>query len=207
VIATVALFIALGGASYAAVKLPKNSVGAKQLKAGAVTPKKLAKATVASLAGVPGPAGARGATGARGPAGAQGIPGTPGSKGAPGEPGPQGPGAVSFEVPSSTHTTLALTASGVEVLTRCIPSIPETEFKLEGVGGAEIEVVGTRIRNTTELSAVDRRVAGATSAEAGAAQVFDVEVRAPSISPAWTHLYLDLETRDCILKGIETPSE
>lgn len=37
VMATVAVFIALGGASYAAIKLPKNSVGAKQIKKNAVT--------------------------------------------------------------------------------------------------------------------------------------------------------------------------
>jgi hypothetical protein len=37
VVATLALFIALGGASYAALKLPKNSVGPKQLKKNAVT--------------------------------------------------------------------------------------------------------------------------------------------------------------------------
>jgi hypothetical protein len=36
VIAYVALFVALGGTSYAAVSLPKNSVGTRQLKTGAV---------------------------------------------------------------------------------------------------------------------------------------------------------------------------
>lgn len=37
VIALIALFVALGGTSYAAIKLPKNSVGSKQLKKNAVT--------------------------------------------------------------------------------------------------------------------------------------------------------------------------
>src|SRR5439155_17872773 len=37
VIAFVALLIALGGAAYAAFKLPKNSVGTKQIKSNAVT--------------------------------------------------------------------------------------------------------------------------------------------------------------------------
>ena len=36
VVATFALFVSLGGASYAAITLPANSVGAKQLRAGAV---------------------------------------------------------------------------------------------------------------------------------------------------------------------------
>jgi hypothetical protein len=41
VMATIAVFIALGGASYAALKLPKNSVGAKQLKKSAVVTAKI----------------------------------------------------------------------------------------------------------------------------------------------------------------------
>jgi hypothetical protein len=47
VIATIALFIALGGAAVAA-GLPKNSVGPKQLKRGAVTAAKLKKGAVTS---------------------------------------------------------------------------------------------------------------------------------------------------------------
>lgn len=41
VMATIAVFIALGGASYAATQLPKNSVGPKQLKSNAVTTAKI----------------------------------------------------------------------------------------------------------------------------------------------------------------------
>jgi hypothetical protein len=47
VIATIALFVALGGAAVAA-GLPKNSVGTKQLKRGAVTAAKLKKGAVTS---------------------------------------------------------------------------------------------------------------------------------------------------------------
>lgn len=39
--ATVAVFVALGGISYAAVRLPANSVGTKQLRSKAVTLKKI----------------------------------------------------------------------------------------------------------------------------------------------------------------------
>jgi hypothetical protein len=46
VVATLALFIALGGVSYAAVKLPANSVGEKQIKKNAVTGKKIKKSTI-----------------------------------------------------------------------------------------------------------------------------------------------------------------
>ena len=45
VVATLALVVALGGTSYAAAQLPRNSVGSKQLKAQAVTPAKLSPAT------------------------------------------------------------------------------------------------------------------------------------------------------------------
>lgn len=42
VVASVALFVALGGVSYAAIKIPAHSVGARQLKSRAVTLGKLA---------------------------------------------------------------------------------------------------------------------------------------------------------------------
>jgi hypothetical protein len=41
VMATIAVFIALGGSAYAVVKLPPNSVGSKQLKKNAVTAAKI----------------------------------------------------------------------------------------------------------------------------------------------------------------------
>ena len=46
VVACIALFVALSGFGYAAIKLPKNSVGTKQLRNGAVTGKKIAKNAV-----------------------------------------------------------------------------------------------------------------------------------------------------------------
>jgi hypothetical protein len=79
VMATIAVFIALGGASYAATRLPKNSVGAKQLKKGAVTPTKLSSSAMASLTGEAGAKGDTGAPGATGATGAQGIPGEDGA--------------------------------------------------------------------------------------------------------------------------------
>jgi hypothetical protein len=46
VVATLALFLALGGVGYAATKLPKNSVGSKQIKKQAVTAAKVKKHTL-----------------------------------------------------------------------------------------------------------------------------------------------------------------
>lgn len=106
VMSTLALVIALGGTSYAAVKLPKNSVGTIQVKTHAITPGDLAASAVttskvrngslrredfkagelpsasdargdAGVAGAAGPAGPAGPTGPTGPAGTAAIGTTP----------------------------------------------------------------------------------------------------------------------------------
>jgi hypothetical protein len=48
VMATIAVFLALGGATFAAIKIPKKSVGTKQLKNKAVSTKKLKNKAVTS---------------------------------------------------------------------------------------------------------------------------------------------------------------
>jgi hypothetical protein len=58
-IAPVALFVALGGTSYAALKLPARSVGSKQLKSSAVTRSKLANALSRARRSHPTPSTAR----------------------------------------------------------------------------------------------------------------------------------------------------
>jgi hypothetical protein len=98
VVAYLALFVALGGTSVAAVSLSRNSVKSQHIKNGQVKRADLGKNAVNSskvadgslLAGdfaagqlQPGPEGERGAEGPRGPAGADG------DDGAPGAPGPQ----------------------------------------------------------------------------------------------------------------------
>jgi hypothetical protein len=89
----IALFIALGGVSYAAVALPKNSVSSKQIKNGqvktadlansAVTTAKIKDGSLLSADFKPGQMVA-GAPGAPGPQGPQGLKGDPGTNGAPG---------------------------------------------------------------------------------------------------------------------------
>lgn len=47
-IAWIALFVALGGTSYAAISIPDGSVGTRQLRSGAVTSSKLARRAVSA---------------------------------------------------------------------------------------------------------------------------------------------------------------
>lgn len=110
VIALVALFVALGGTSYAAFNLPKNSVGAAQLKSGAVTRTKIAKKTIAFLRGK------RGATGATGPAGPAGKQGQPGPTGPSSAEGIDAPGTVTFATNPTTVTTLGVSAGSYVVI-------------------------------------------------------------------------------------------
>jgi hypothetical protein len=126
VVAVVALFVALGGTTYAATSLPKNSVGAKQLKknavtgvkikSGAVTKTKINKKTIAAL---------------KGNEGQQGPPGPPGPKG---DQGPQGPGGsiLSFDAnatASPSPTTLG-TALGDTWSAECVLSSGAAELMI-----------------------------------------------------------------------------
>jgi len=82
VIATIALFIALGGTSYAALKLPRNSVGATQIRTGAIRSSEvkdrslqvrdLSLSAREELQGERGPIGPQGAPGSSGAAGTAG---------------------------------------------------------------------------------------------------------------------------------------
>jgi Collagen triple helix repeat (20 copies) len=90
-IALIALFVALGGTSYAAIKLPANSVGSKQLRRGAVTPSKISARTARLLRGRRGPAGPHGPQGAVGKTGARGKTGSRGPRGYRGPAGVAGP--------------------------------------------------------------------------------------------------------------------
>ena len=99
-IALLALFVALGGTSYA---VARNSIASKHLKNGAVTSAKVRNGTLVPRdfkrgafpqtgAGGTGTNGAAGTPGARGPAGPAGPPGPGGAPGAIGPAGATGPG-------------------------------------------------------------------------------------------------------------------
>jgi hypothetical protein len=82
-IALVALFVALGGTGYAALKLPKNSVSAKQIAKNAVRSGEVKNGSLkkGDFAAGQLPAGPQGAQGPQGPQGLQGVPGDAGPAG------------------------------------------------------------------------------------------------------------------------------
>ena len=97
VVASLALLIALGGTSYATVKLtlPRGSVGTAQLRDGSVTSAKVKNFSLRRVDFARGqlPAGPQGPAGPAGPAGAAGPTGPSGAGGATGATGPTGPSA------------------------------------------------------------------------------------------------------------------
>jgi Collagen triple helix repeat (20 copies) len=109
VVACLALLVALGGTSAAAITaIPKNSVGSPQLRKGAVTSTDVRDGSLLGAdfkagglppgpQGAPGPQGPKGDPGLPGPVGQPGPQGPKGDLGPPGpagEPGPQGPSGV-----------------------------------------------------------------------------------------------------------------
>jgi hypothetical protein len=90
VLSCVALLLALGGVSYAATVLPRNSVGTAQLRNNAVTSAKVKNRSLRAVdfargqlpRGARGPIGPTGSRGPTGPAGATGQRGPTGSSGA-----------------------------------------------------------------------------------------------------------------------------
>lgn len=119
VISLIALFVALGGTTYAATSLPRNSVGTKQLKKGAVTKAKINKKTLTQLKGNQGPQGPQGPHGPQGPKGDTGAQGVPGSARAYGQVVINGSGNYAL-APGTTKGVVGLTQGGGGNSAACI---------------------------------------------------------------------------------------
>lgn len=93
VVSLIALFVALGGSSYAAVALSTNSVKARHIAPNAVTSPKVRDSSLLARDFAPGqlPAGPQGE---QGPPGLQGAKGDEGDPGAPGQDGQDGQDAT-----------------------------------------------------------------------------------------------------------------
>ena len=119
IVACLALAVSLSGVGYATTALPRNSVGAVQIKKDAIVSLKVKDGTLLAADFKPGeiPAGDAGAVGAAGPAGpkgdrgdkgAKGDKGSKGNKGDPGLPGP--PGTSGYSVSQAVSGPLTMHA-------------------------------------------------------------------------------------------------
>ena len=121
IVGTLALFIALGGTSYAVTKLPRNSVGSVQVRDGSLTATDLAPGASAS--------------GARGPRGALGPPGALGEAGPRGQQGPS-------DVITAARTGIALPAGNAALDVVTLNNVPAGKWWIMGSGSAVYEGAG-----------------------------------------------------------------
>jgi hypothetical protein len=125
-VACVALVVALGGVSYAASVLPKNSVGTAQLKKNAVRGLKVKNGSLMAADFKAGQLPA-------GPKGEKGDPGAPGAQGPKGDKGDTGPAGISGrEVVLGPDTPLNAGVNGAAQAT-----CPAGKQAIGGGGGSE----------------------------------------------------------------------
>jgi hypothetical protein len=221
IVAYLALFVALGGGAYAALKLPKNSVGSKQIKANAVRSSKVKDGSL--LAGdfkagqLPaGPAGLQGLPGARGDKGDPCLASDPSCKGPKGDTGAQGPGTISINASWSRdsiyHAVTTINGLKVEALCSVSPSNnvelilqrPDADHSMYGWG--------TQVTNGTLSPAVAESSSGETvrfHAVSGNNSA-QLDVVAFSVAPGETKNYtrysLDvLSAGQCNVHGLVIP--
>ena len=150
VAASLALFLALGGAAYAATQLPKNSVGTNQIRKEAVTAAKISKKTRKQLQGQRGPAGQQGPQGKTGKTGAKGATGARGAQGNTGAPGADGTGpalevvsgAKPIEAAGSTVVSQNLAPGAYVVTADVVVESAATTLVTCSLNGSNSEAVG-----------------------------------------------------------------
>lgn len=228
VMATVAVFLALGGGAYAAATLPKNSVGSRQIRSDAVSSSKVQDRSLLARDFKTGqlPTGTRGAAGARGepgpqgpngPAGPVGGAGPAGAEGPRGPTGPQGPGAISISGQvDNNHFAGDVIASvnDLDVILSCITGVAGgvTLAVRRTDPGAGFHAWGTRWNGTGALErAPDTEAPGTIAAQAldgGAAVELDVIAAATPAGQPVRYTRFDLSavrgTR-CNYHGLITP--
>jgi len=133
-VAYLALFVALGGTSYAALKLPRNSVGPTQIKKNAVNSAKVKNRSLQAVdfaKGVltAGRTGAAGPTGTAGPIGSPGATGAEGPRGATGETGTVDTSQF-YDKTASDGRFLGLTATAANATQ--LGGVPATDYQRGG---------------------------------------------------------------------------
>jgi hypothetical protein len=138
IVACVALVVALGGVSYAASVLPKNSVGTAQLKKKAVTSAKLKKDSVTGAKVKNGSLVAADFKAGQLPSGAPGPKGDTGASGAPGASGSPDPLASGHTL-RGTYGLLEQASSGGQL---DYESLPFGGFTLSAAPTAHVILIG-----------------------------------------------------------------
>lgn len=146
VVALMALFVALSGVSYAAVQIPRNSVGSKQIRDNAVRSPEVRNRSLKAedfMAGqLPrGEKGDRGEAGPQGPAGAQGDRGGAGPQGAAGPQGLRGPSDL-FWTQGDQENLLAGSPTSYTVASM---SLPPGDYKLTGMLTVKANFTGSYV--------------------------------------------------------------
>jgi hypothetical protein len=118
VMATIAVFIALGGSSYAALTLKRGSVKGKHIARNAITSPKVKDASLLSQDFAPGqlPRGERGEVGPKGDPGADG------------QPGPPNPNAQNSDLLDNLDSTAFLAANGKAADANLLDNLDSTAF-------------------------------------------------------------------------------
>lgn len=176
VVSCLALFVALGGTGYAAVKLPAKSVGTKQLKDASVSSIKVKNGSLLSRDFKKGqlPRGTTGKTGVAGAAGAQGSAGPQGAQGPAGANGANG--TFSSVVTRSVQTTV-----GTAAATRTISLLARCNVGEIAVGGGGTFAGGSADGTSLSRSAPHRVVRDAAGNPTG-----DTVPDGPNSSDGWT---------------------
>ena len=128
--ATIAVFLALGGAGYAAFKLPKNSVGTSQIKNNAVVSSKVKNGSLT----------ANDFRGGHLPSGVQGPPGDKGDTGQTGQTGPTGPPGPTASASGSTDVDFAIGGTNTAFVSAPIQVSITTTFQSRLIANGSVSL-------------------------------------------------------------------